>query len=121
MRVKYGTIGGMDVVINMDSEVAKLLGLKEYVGHSPSRRKSPSVRGKHIKRVIYNNPATIIIWDDDTKTIAKCEEGDVYDREKGFYICLLKRLLGNKTTRELINTHYDEWSDPQITIKDLKF
>lgn len=120
MKVKYGAIGDWDIYVNVDPEVAKLLEMKKVIKPTP-KPKSPSVRGKHIKRVIYNDPATIIIWDDDTKTIAKCEEGDVYDREKGFYICLLKRLLGNKTTRGLINTHYDEWSDPQITIKDLNF
>ena len=55
-----------------------------------------SIKGKTIKEVIYNDPATIIIWSDGTKTVAKCEGGDVYDREKGFYICLLKELLGKK-------------------------
>ena len=53
-----------------------------------------------IKRVIYNDPATIILWDDGTKTIAKCMEGDTYDREKGFVIAYLKKMIGNTTFRD---------------------
>lgn len=51
-----------------------------------------------IKRVIFNNPATIIFWKDGTKTIVKCQDGDVYDEEKGFVMAYLKKLLGNDNT-----------------------
>ena len=47
-----------------------------------------------IKKVIFNGPATIILWDDGTKTIVKCKEGDPYSKEAGFALCLLKRLAG---------------------------
>ena len=49
-----------------------------------------------IKKVIYNDPATIILWRDDTKTVVKCDKDDTYDPEKGFLLCVLKKLLGNK-------------------------
>ena len=49
-----------------------------------------------IKKVIFNNPATIIIWGDNTKTIVKCEEGETYDKEKGFLLCWLKGINGSK-------------------------
>lgn len=121
MKVKYGNVGGWDVFINVDEEIAKLLGLKEKASTPKPRRKTPTVNGKRIKRVIYNDPATIIIWDDESKTVAKAEDGDKYDKEKGFYICLLKELLGNKKTLALINEHWNEWHDDQLTIKDLNF
>lgn len=38
-----------------------------------------------IKRVIFNNPATIILWSDDTKTIVKAEN-ETFDPEKGLAI-----------------------------------
>ena len=93
----------------------------QFTGEISYDEESITVNGKRIKRVIYNDPATIIIWDDESKTVAKAEEGDEYDKEKGFYICLLKELLGNKKTLALINEHWNEWHDNQITIKDLNF
>lgn len=49
-----------------------------------------------IKKVIFNNPATIIIWGDGDKTIVKCGEGEVYDPEKGLAMAIAKRFLGDK-------------------------
>lgn len=48
------------------------------------------------KKVIFNNPATIVYWPDGSKTVVKCGNGDIYDREKGFAMCVLKRLYGDK-------------------------
>jgi len=47
-----------------------------------------------IDRVIYNDPATIILWKDGTKTVVKCMEGEEYDPEKGFAMAVLKKLFG---------------------------
>lgn len=49
-----------------------------------------------IKDVIFNNPATIVIWEDGEKTVVKCQEGDIYDPEKGLAMAITKRALGNK-------------------------
>ena len=51
---------------------------------------------RDIKQVIFNNPATIIIWKDGSKTVVKCQEGDVFDKEKGLAMCIVKKLMGNK-------------------------
>lgn len=51
-------------------------------------------------KVIFNNPATIVIWDDGTKTIVKRQKGDRYDKEKGLALCYMKKALGN-TSRQL--------------------
>lgn len=48
------------------------------------------------KRVIFNDPATIVIWEDGSKTIVRCQKGDVYDPEKGLALCFMKKALGNK-------------------------
>lgn len=47
-----------------------------------------------IKRVIFNNPATIVFWKDGTKTVVKCE-GEEFDQEKGLAMAISKRALGN--------------------------
>lgn len=48
-----------------------------------------------IKRVIFNDPCTIILWNDGTKTVVKAEN-EPYDPEKGLAMCLAKKALGNK-------------------------
>lgn len=49
-----------------------------------------------IKNVIFNKPATIILWADGTKTVVKCQEGEGYDPEKGLAMAISKKALGNK-------------------------
>lgn len=49
-----------------------------------------------IKDVIYNGPATIVLWGDNTKTVVKAQEGDEIDYEKGLAMAISKKALGNK-------------------------
>ena len=57
-----------------------------------------------IKNVIFNNPATIVMWEDGTKTIVKCGEGDAYDPEKGLAMAIVKKALGtNKSQSNYCN------------------
>ena len=49
-----------------------------------------------IHKVIFNNPCTIILWSDKTKTIVKCGEDEEYDPEKGMAMAISKKFLGNK-------------------------
>lgn len=49
-----------------------------------------------IKDVIFNPPATIVFWADNTKTVVKCQEGDDFDAEKGLTMAITKKLFGNK-------------------------
>ena len=49
-----------------------------------------------IKKVIFNDPATIVYWKDGTKTVVKCQKGDDFDSEKGFAMAFLKKCWGNK-------------------------
>lgn len=48
------------------------------------------------ERVIFNDPATIVFWDDGSKTVVKCQPGDVFDKEKGLALAYVKRLYNNK-------------------------
>lgn len=49
-----------------------------------------------IKKVIFNDPATIVLWKDGTKTVVKCQENEVFDPEKGLAMAMCKKMLGNK-------------------------
>lgn len=48
-----------------------------------------------IKKVVFNDPATIVFWQDDTKTVVKCAEGESYDPEKGMMAAITKKAFGN--------------------------
>ena len=50
-----------------------------------------------IEKVIFNPPATIVIWKDGTKTVVKCN-GEKFDQEKGLAMAISKRALavGNR-------------------------
>lgn len=48
-----------------------------------------------IKKVIFNDPATIVFWEDGVKTVVKCQKGDKFDPEKGLALAISKRVLGN--------------------------
>lgn len=51
-----------------------------------------------IEKVIFNDPATIVLWKDGTKTIVKCTEADTYDEEKGLAMAIIKKLYGNNNS-----------------------
>lgn len=53
------------------------------------------VRNK-ISRVIFNAPATIVLWGDGSKTVVKCGKDECYDPEKGLAMAISKRFLGDK-------------------------
>lgn len=49
-----------------------------------------------VEKVIFNEPATIVIWKDRTKTVVKCGEDDIFDKEKGIALCYMKHIFGDK-------------------------
>lgn len=68
-----------------------------------------------IERVIFNDPATIVIWSDNTKTVVKCQPGDTYDPEKGLALCVCKRFLGNKGN---FNNEFKKWIPESPSVID---
>ena len=49
-----------------------------------------------IKRVIFNDPATIVLWADGTKTVVKCAKDETFNPEKGLAMAIAKKALGNE-------------------------
>lgn len=48
-----------------------------------------------IKNVYFNDPVTVVMWNDGTKTIVRCSENDYYDPEKGLAMAIIKKVYGN--------------------------
>lgn len=49
-----------------------------------------------IKKVHFNKPMTVVIWEDGTKTFVSCQDGDTYSKETGLAVAIAKKALGNK-------------------------
>ena len=48
-----------------------------------------------IKKILINKPATIVYFDDGTKTVVKCSHNDTWDTEKGIAMAIAKRAMNN--------------------------
>lgn len=80
---------------------------RSYTKYASSHGKSGKTGKTGIKRVIFNSPMTIIIWDDETKTYARTYShydedsesyiSEDYDPYKGFLLCYAKKVGATKT------------------------
>jgi len=50
----------------------------------------------HIEKVVFNDPATIVMWTDHTKTVVKVREGETFDKWTGLSMAICKKLYGDK-------------------------
>lgn len=57
-----------------------------------------------IKKVIFNDPATIVFWYDGTKTVVKTRGKEKFDPEKGLAMAVSKKVFG---TNESGSNYYD--------------
>lgn len=45
--------------------------------------------------VIFHPPATVVFWDDDTKTVVKCMKDEEFNPEIGLAMCFCKKVMGD--------------------------
>lgn len=74
-----------------------------------------------IRRVVFNEPATIVFWADGTKTVVKCQEDDVFMPETGIALCYMKKLFNNKGNYNEIlkkwsEQYYDEDEQEEVNL-----
>lgn len=62
-----------------------------------------------IEKVIFNAPATIVIWADGTKTVVKCQNDEEFDPEKGLAMAIAKRAFGNEGS---YFNQIKKWTEP---------
>lgn len=65
------------------------------------------------KQIIVSGPATIVLWEDDTKTIVKCAEGETPDLYIAFTAALAKKIYGansrlKKTIKKCVKVQGNE-------------
>lgn len=68
-----------------------------------------------IRKVIFNDPATVVLWSDGTKTVVKCGPDDIFDKEKGLAMAIVKKMAGNDSRFHKV---FKEWCKPDETNED---
>ena len=71
-----------------------------------------------IKKVIFNDPATIVLWDDGGKTVVKCSLGDTYSEWSGLAFCICKKLMGDEFHK--VFKHWCDRDDIRKPIYDVR-
>ena len=77
----------IEMTTEIDSDAWDLLIGKTANKSKPS---APSV-----KRIVYHDPATIVFWQDGTKTVVKCMDGEPFEKYAGFCAALAKKVFGS--------------------------
>lgn len=130
-----GTVRGFGIndIMNISNEIRDRLNApekseEEYVRYCASdvaitaalnSRFRPSTKLPKIKKVIFNNPATIIMWADETKTVVKAQNNEIFDPEKGLAMAITKKALGNEGNYfEVIKKHVTDYQD-SVAVKKL--
>ncbi len=131
-NVAYSTIGkafavGSGIMENRIYITDDYFKRCQFPGSFIYREKDGEVKQVCIQRVIYSNPATIVFWDDGTKTTVKCFKDDVYNPETGLAMCVLKKCFGTTKVKNLVDTwipkgkEYKAGSAPVVqTLKDVR-
>lgn len=86
----------------------------DYAGISTKKiRKQDNIcfgfMGPYIRKVVFNDPATIVFWSDNTKTVVKCGPEDTYDMEKGLAMAIVKKMAGNDNRFHKV---FKQWCKP---------
>ena len=116
------TLINQALAMDIDKEMKMLAkaGLNKIFGAKNTERKNDM----RIKKVHFNEPATVVLWEDGTKTIVKSCEGDIYDPEKGLAMAIAKKALGNQGNyyevfkKWLPEEEYDEYEDQIEQMKE---
>lgn len=76
-------------------------GFRKLFNIKPRESTLPS-----IKNVYFNPPATVVLWNDGTKTVVKCQDGDSYSKQTGLALCMAKKAMGNSSK---FNDIFKKW------------
>jgi len=108
--IKYTTIEKHAATLNYLKELKEL---KEKLD-KPTGQVIDAIHYRKIKKIEFNGPATIIFWDDNTKTVVKNTVPSEYDREKAILYAAVKKLATKKEYNDILRTidkgrTNDEW------------
>ena len=107
-EILYGRIEDVCFRLDeLDSGIVLKCHFPNRMNHTLEPYKPILPKGLTIKKVIFNPPATIVLWSDGTKTVVKCQN-EAFDREKGLAMAVAKKALGNRSN---FNNEFKKWID----------
>ena len=118
VKTALNSIYGIDYVSSVETLTETMKHLNERAALGKLNRNKNEMINK-IKNVIFNNPATIVLWADGTKTVVKCEHED-FDPEKGLAMAIVKKTMADN--HSYYNEIFKKWmpkEEPVETIGDL--
>lgn len=93
-KMVWPTVGESSIYVNELKNIYPLTD-SELISKMNSKEAYNKRIFLEIKDIIINDPATIILWKDGTKTVVKCQNEDTFDPGKGIAMAILKKLYGN--------------------------
>lgn len=118
VKTALNSIYGIDYVSSVETLTKNMKCLNERTDLGKLNRNKNEMLDK-IKNVIFNNPATIVLWADGTKTVVKCEHED-FDPEKGLAMAIVKKTMADN--HSYYNEIFKKWlpkEEPVATLGDL--
>ena len=113
--VKHTLVGDVTTgYAYIDSDMSILADMQKQVDYY--KKTLNNIYGKSnssnwgINRVIFNDPATIVIWNDGSKTVVKASN-EPFDPEKGLAMAIAKKALGNKSNYYKVFKKYIKHDD----------
>ena len=75
----------------------------------------------NVSKIIFNPPATIVFWEDGTKTVVKCSAEDEFNEYYGFLAALGKKVYENNSQiKKLIDKKAEwQWHENKKDEKDI--
>lgn len=98
------TTGSDSVTVRVDAPTT--YGLTEYYIQPEEIKRRPTMKNEtktakpkfvDVKRIIHSGPCTIVFWEDNTKTVVRCSENDIYDEYSAFCSALAIKLYGTNS------------------------
>lgn len=83
-----------DIVRNQQQELYNAILSTQRYSHKECFMDTPNPLPR-IKNVIFNEPVTVVFWEDGTKTVVKAH-GEAFDPEKGLTMAITKKAFGNR-------------------------
>ena len=86
---------------------------KDASEYEPSKNPDPK---DLIKDVVFNPPATIVLWNDGTKTVVKTQGADLFDKTAGLAMAICKKHFGNDSYfNEIFRKYVPDYDPPKTT------
>lgn len=73
----------------------------------------------NVSKIIFNPPATIVFWEDGTKTVVKCAAEDEFSEYYGFLAALGKKVYENNNQIKKLIDKKAEWYENKKDEKDI--